>query len=52
MQPRLNWRCMMQNGNIICGDTDIIGYCITNKGYNPNFDSKQVEELVEFIIVL
>ena len=31
------------NGNIICDDTDIIGYCITNKGYNPNFDSKQVE---------
>ena len=30
-----------ENGNIICGDTDIIGYCITNKGYNPNFDSKQ-----------
>ena len=31
------------NGNIICDDTDIIGYCITNKGYNPNFDSKQFE---------
>ena len=33
------------NGNIICNDTDIIGYCITNKGYNPNFDSKQYEYL-------
>ena len=35
------------NGNIICGDTDIIGYCITNKGYNPNFDSKQYEYLAD-----
>ena len=33
------------NGNIICDDTDIIGYCITNKGYNPNFDSKQYEDI-------
>ena len=33
------------NGNIICDDTDIIGYCITNKGYNSNFNSQQYEYL-------